>query len=228
MKIKKLLIIILLLQFLLYSSPIGSINIENNFFEINKDNTIFVDDDNILGPWDGTIEHPYWKIQDAINYSINKDKIYVFNGTYYENLIVNKSIKIFGEKNCIIDGSYKEFVINIITNNVTLENLIIKNSGGFNRNCGIKINTNNNIIKNCMIYRTKDAIYINKSFNNLILNSYFHTNGAGIVIDSSYENIIKNCYFEHNSIAIHVDNSYNNIIQSSNFNSNSISYYNTN
>ncbi|MBS3802690.1 MAG: hypothetical protein KGY65_08065, partial [Candidatus Thermoplasmatota archaeon] len=30
-------------------------------------NTIYVDDDNIDGPWDGSIEHPFQYIQDGIN-----------------------------------------------------------------------------------------------------------------------------------------------------------------
>ncbi|MFO8077218.1 MAG: hypothetical protein R6U21_01050 [Thermoplasmatota archaeon] len=29
--------------------------------------TIYVDDDNISGPWEGTIDHPYQCIQDAID-----------------------------------------------------------------------------------------------------------------------------------------------------------------
>ena len=32
----------------------------------NSNNTIYVDDDNISGPWDGTSEHPYRFIQQAI------------------------------------------------------------------------------------------------------------------------------------------------------------------
>ena len=30
--------------------------------------TIYVDDDNIVGPWDGTIEYPFNKIQDGVLY----------------------------------------------------------------------------------------------------------------------------------------------------------------
>ena len=33
--------------------------------------TIYVDDDNRDGPWDGTLEHPYKVIQDAIDNASN-------------------------------------------------------------------------------------------------------------------------------------------------------------
>ena len=42
--------------------------------------TIYVDDDNTAGPWNGTLEYPYRYIQDAIDVSSKDDTIYVFNG----------------------------------------------------------------------------------------------------------------------------------------------------
>ena len=49
---------------------------------MNSGNTIYVDDDNIEGPWDGTIEHPYQFIQDSVNVADKGDTIFVFRGTY--------------------------------------------------------------------------------------------------------------------------------------------------
>jgi pectin methylesterase-like acyl-CoA thioesterase len=70
-------------------------------------NTIYVDDDNISGPWDGTPEHPYQNIISALEHASANDTIYVYNGTYYENVIVDKSINLIGEdrNSTIIDGS---------------------------------------------------------------------------------------------------------------------------
>ena len=34
--------------------------------------TIYVDDDNTAGPWDGTLEHPYQHIQDGVNNNLLK------------------------------------------------------------------------------------------------------------------------------------------------------------
>ena len=38
-------------------------------------------------------------IQNAINAASSNDVIYVYSGVYYENIVINKSIKIMGENN---------------------------------------------------------------------------------------------------------------------------------
>ena len=45
---------------------------------------LYVDDDNIQGPWDGTLEHPYRRIQQGLNAANPGDTIYVFIGIYHE------------------------------------------------------------------------------------------------------------------------------------------------
>ena len=66
--------------------PIG----ENTTYDfvLTSLNTIYVDDDNIQGPWDGTQKYPYRYIQDAIDNASERDTIFVYNGTYFENLII--------------------------------------------------------------------------------------------------------------------------------------------
>jgi len=58
---------------------------------------IYVNDDNVSGPWDGTQEHPYQTIADGINAASDDDVIYVLSGTYDEAVNVDKSIYLFGE-----------------------------------------------------------------------------------------------------------------------------------
>jgi nitrous oxidase accessory protein len=66
-------------------------------WNIGEDFDIYVDDDNIDGPWDGTIEHPYQYIQDAIDNASIDDIIYVFSGVYNGRINVNKTISLIGE-----------------------------------------------------------------------------------------------------------------------------------
>lgn len=53
---------------------------------------IYVDDNNTEGPWDGTLDHPYQFIQDGIDNASNGDTVFVFNGHYDENVVVDKTI----------------------------------------------------------------------------------------------------------------------------------------
>ena len=86
------------------------------------DNTVYVDDDNIEGSWDGTQEHPYQYIQDGINAASDSDTVYVYSGLYYENVAVDKSIDLIGEgrDTTIVDGNETAFVIKIDADSVTL------------------------------------------------------------------------------------------------------------
>jgi len=188
---------------------------------------IYVDDDNIYGPWYGTIEYPYNSIQDAVNHSENDDTIFVFIGTYYESITIDKKIFVNGENktSTIIDGCYNEFVVNIVDDNVQIDNFSIRNSGGFQKNAGIKIDSNNNIISNCIFYRTKTGININERFHNDITNCIFYKNGEGIYILSSEYDNISNCYFFHNGIGISVVSSEKIEIINCYANTNGIGYF---
>ena len=100
-------------------------------------------------------EQTYDSIQDAINDSNNGDTIIVYNRTYYENLIINKSINLIGEnkKNTIIDANFIGNTINISTLNVTIKNFTIKNADIH----GIYLDNVENIsIQNCIIKSNED------------------------------------------------------------------------
>jgi hypothetical protein len=101
---------------------------------------IYVDDSNLLGPWNGTVEHPFQHIQDGINVSSENDLIYIFNGTYNESLSIHTSITLFGEKTTIINGNYKPILITLFAEDIILQNLMIQNSGEYQNNAGPSIN----------------------------------------------------------------------------------------
>ena len=65
---------------------------------IDEGNIIYVDDDNIEGPWDGSPENPYQYIQDGINDANEGDVVIIFEGEYFgdgnRNLQFDESITL--------------------------------------------------------------------------------------------------------------------------------------
>jgi parallel beta-helix repeat protein len=193
----------------------------------------------------------YTIIQEAIDNAKSGDIIYVDNGTYYENIVIDKSITLIGldRNNTIIDGRGAGNVIKINSDDVKIYNFSIQNSGIYFPNSGINCSYNkniiifNNIINNCFYDITlyysnnniiqfniiKDAkncgIYItNSSYNYFQNNSIFnHTyNGIGIYFNSN-KNIIKNnSFYKNGYCAVNIRTSSNNNIISNNISNNNI------
>lgn len=121
--------------------------------------TIYVDDDNTQGPWDGTLEHPFRYVKDGVNAADDNDTVFVFSGTYYETyIVVNKSINLFGEDKdtTIIDGGGYGTVVSFYADEITFTGFMVQNGGDdyFAFDSGIKVgnssdvNITGNIISN--------------------------------------------------------------------------------
>jgi len=162
----------------------------------------YVDDnyDNSTPGWQ--VDH-FDSIQDAIDSPDcgSGDRIIVYSGTYYENLIVNKSVDIFGEdrSNTIIDGQSSGDVITVTSSNVDISTFTIKGSGSGLNDAGVKLNADNcrvvdNIIQNC-----KNGVFINGSDDNTVSYNAFTSDTTGVFLSSyclsniiSYNDIYSN------------------------------------
>ena len=94
--------------------------------------TIYVDASNIDDPEEnGSIEHPFDKIQEGIDVAISGDTVLVGAGTYYEQVTVNKSLSLVGEnKNVtVIDGNGSSEVVTVWADNVVITGFTIRNGG---------------------------------------------------------------------------------------------------
>ena len=135
----------------------------------------------------------YPTIQEAINHANSGDTIFVNTGTYYENLIVNKSISLIAEDrdSTIIDGSANGSVISVKANDVDINGFTIQNSGSVDSDSGIYINsTGNNIIHNT-ITNNKNGIYLYHSNSNVISDNNASSNSwYGIYLYYSNNNMI--------------------------------------
>ena len=146
----------------------------NNPYQQTFATILYVDDDNTNGPWDGSLNHPYQYIQDAIKHAQPYDHIYVFNGTYYEHLHIYKPLTIEGESNqhTIIDGGYISNIITITSQNTTLARFTIQNSGITTSDTAILIDNQHTIILENNIQHNQHGIKLNTPNNAIIYNNF--------------------------------------------------------
>ncbi len=120
-------------------------------------------------------------LQDIIDKTAPGGIIKLKKDIYYGDIIIKKPLTLDGGSQAIIDGEGKGNVITVLSDNVTIKNLIIQNSGeqGWEMDAGIAVKRANhikilhNIIKNCLYgIQTK---YMNHSliaYNNITSKPY--------------------------------------------------------
>jgi parallel beta-helix repeat protein len=155
-------------------------------------------------------------IQDAIDFAKNGDTIFVFDESspYFENIIIDKSISLIGEKRhtTIIDGRQLGITVEITSNYVNLCKFTITNCSYY-KAAGIKGSTNystisnNNIVSNnktglSLMYSYNNTISGNKIKSNRWLGVHFgYCNNNTITENIIMDNIRKgfNQYDSHNN-----------------------------
>lgn len=141
----------------------------------------------------GSGPNNYTKIQDAIDNSTNGDIVFVYNGTYYENIIINKSINLIGEdKEKVFIKSGKKCGLKITKNNVEVCGFTVDSEkAGLNDAPPIEISSNYNYIHDNNIIKSEwYGIYIFNATANIIENNTLIDNDIGIWLCKSYDNII--------------------------------------
>jgi parallel beta-helix repeat protein len=153
--------------------------------------TLYVDDDNTDGPWDGSVEYPYKDIQDAVNAVNQGGTIRVYEGVYNETDLYTSFLKIEKKMNLIGNGSHCTIInhgIKILADNILFEGFEITGRWGIpnviilGRSFVIQSN-NNRILNNSL-----DGIELRQSSKN----SVCYNDIIGVELDESHSNIIKN------------------------------------
>jgi len=186
--------------------------------------TIYVDDDNTAGPWDGTVEHPYQNITQGLKHTSDNDIIFVFSGTYYENVVVNKTLCLTAEnrEDTIIDARGIGDVLRIEVDNVTVSNFTMRygDNGIYLSGSHGSTIRNNNVTTNH--HRGILAMY--STGNNFEANIVNDNRGqAGIdLAEGCIDNIIQDNIITNNGVGIYLrSNNGNNTVQGNKVQSNS-------
>jgi len=180
-------------------------------------NTLHVNDDAPYGG-DGSILHPFKNIQTAINYAFNNFIIKVWEGSYFENVKINKSILLIGNGSTKtkVCGGGNGNIVSITSDNVVLSGFNITNSGNQGATSYVGIDLNH--VKNCKIESNNiednpngwwdgRGIYLQNSEYNIITNNTVK-NGSDIkLLSSNFNNICKNTFI---SSSLYIENSESN------------------
>ena len=196
--------------------------------------TIYVDDDspgdplpgnpNISDPnEDGSEQHPYDSIQEAITGASNGDTVLIADGNYtgFGNSgisFLGKAIAVQsqnGPDNCVIDCEFMGrafYFVNFEDSNSVLDGVTITNGwDDDNGGGGIYCDSSSPIISNCIINdcQAPDGGGIKCNYNSnplisrciIIQNEAVSGNGAGLYCDSSSNPTVTNSYIGYNTAA---------------------------
>lgn len=223
--------VFLFLSFILI--PVSAMNQSFHSFSsvIQGDSVLYVGG---LGPGN------YTRIQDAVNNASEGDIIFVFNGSYQENIIIDRSVQLIGEERntTIIDGGYQGSVIVISADDTIVKGFTVQHAKNDIGSAGIELHaaarviiTGNRIQKNGwfgiwvhfsgstqtsiesnVIQNNSYGIYLQKASQSHITRNMVCDNGEGIYILGSAGSQIMNNTVMNRDIGVHVEDCYDMIL----------------
>lgn len=195
MKKLKLISLIIIFIFLSSMSTINAVSVKENAVCVS---VFYVGG---VGPFN------YTCVQEAINAASNCDTVFVYNGYYNENIIINKSIILTGENktNTIIDGRGKTDTVTINSENTVIQGFTIINATGAEIidhifRAGIRVTASNNIIRGNIIKNNNAGVFARRVTNITIKDNSFYNNSITLSpYDVEETNIpLSEEYFIHN------------------------------
>ena len=190
----------------------------DNLDNIDTLSTIYVDDDADPSWYDATHVKT---ITEGITNATAGDTVYVYNGTYYEKVTVNKQVGLVGEsrENVIVDGSGSGNVVKVTVSDVSVDTFTMTN-GSYGIyiskvpdinivNCDVHDVSSYGIyatecpgtsIENCNVYNNNRGFYLYKASDVTVKECDSYSNSdSGVYLYSSPSNTVTNCEIYDNS-----------------------------
>lgn len=167
----------------------------------------------------------YTSITKALESSSDGDVIIVKEGIYNENIIINKMVKLFGENEPVIEGSYRGDVVKIEADKVIFKGFTVRKSGTdlLQDESGIKVlNSQGVIIEDNKLEDVLIGIYLYSSPGNIVKDNSSsgradsttqETNGNGVHLWKSPNNTIEGNQIRKHRDGIYVEFSPGNVIR---------------
>jgi len=186
---------------------IGILTLASNIRPVKAEpRTWIVDDD---GPAD------FHTIQEAIYAASDEDTIFVKNGVYYENPVVNKTILLIGEdcEKTVVDGRQMGDVFLVASNNVIITNFKVMNSSiGHNGICLLE--AQKCTVSNCNVTRNHVGIFLYYSSNNTLSSNNITDSWDGLQLYNSANNSLSENKLRNNmDCGIGIQSSPNNTLK---------------
>ncbi len=137
----------------------------------------------------------YSTIQSAIDaqQTVAGHMISVKEGTYYESVVITKSVSLVGENrnNTVIIGNEGDVVVDVKASNAAIKGFTIRNG-----NIGVYVvYSNDSLVTENILINTTDAIHVSYSGNCMINQNIVENNGhRGIFVTNSWNFTISDNY----------------------------------
>lgn len=192
----------------LHTPIVFDVNLTWYYDESHFPDVTYVDDDydESTPGWD--YDH-FDKIQDGVD-AVNKSgTVYIYSGSYYENVIIDQSMTLIGEseQTTVVDGNSIGCVFSIYNSDVSISGLNIKNSGSDITNAGILIDSTKVILSSLIIQNNQNGIILINTENcEIYLNNIFDNTVSGISLEmNSNNNLIGGNIISNNYIGINLN-----------------------
>jgi len=160
-------------------------------------------------------------IQEAINNASSGDLIFVHEGTYYEDIVINKSISLVGEDRdlTVIYGSKSPYVISVWASGVSIKDLTVRINplNPYGSGSGIIVVSVGNVILHNKIEDSWGGLMMSSSNNNVVSDNIISNNTNGLTLIFSSNNAFSDNVVSNNSeYGIGLYSSNNNVFSANN------------